>query len=44
LNTLKFKADGISISPSRFTDIYYNQKQDLRTFLEYNYIIDDGEI
>lgn len=44
LNTLKFKADDISVSPSRFADIYYNQKQDLRTFLEYNYIIDDGEI
>ena len=44
LSTLRFKADSVSISPSRFTDTYYNQKQDLRTFLEYNYIIDDGEI
>lgn len=46
-NTLKYKATDINISAQKQytgTNIKYNNPQDLRTFLEYNYIIDDGEI
>lgn len=44
-NTLKYKATDINISAQKqYNGTKYNNSQDLRTFLEYNYIIDDGEI
>ena len=44
-NTLKYKATDTQIAAQKqYINTKYNTPQDLRTFLEYNYIIDDGEI